>query len=170
MPFCWRPGEPKSSLMTLEDRGAAKASRPKLRIWWWKKSNLRVNFFKIPQNSKILIQYLGGSAVANYDSVEFGEKLVATAVEKFGRIDIVINNAGILRDKSFARTSDSDWDLVHKVHLRGAFSVTRAAWPYMKKQKYGRIVMTSSVAGIYGNFGQANYRYKCITSLPLHIS
>ena len=106
--------------------------------------------------------------MANYDSVEFGEKLVATAVEKFGRIDIVINNAGILRDKSFARTSDSDWDLVHKVHLRGAFSVTRAAWPYMKKQKYGRIVMTSSVAGIYGNFGQANYRYKCITSLLSH--
>ena len=107
--------------------------------------------------------------MANYDSVEFGEKLVATAVEKFGRIDIVINNAGILRDKSFARTSDSDWDLVHKVHLRGAFSVTRAAWPYMKKQKYGRIVMTSSVAGIYGNFGQANYRYKCITSPIAHI-
>ena len=127
-------------------------------------------FSRFPKNSHILIQYLGGSAVANYDSVEFGEKLVATAVEKFGRIDIVINNAGILRDKSFARTSDSDWDLVHKVHLRGAFSVTRAAWPYMKKQKYGRIVMTSSVAGIYGNFGQANYRYKCITSLPLHIS
>ena len=72
--------------------------------------------------------------------------------------DVVINNAGILRDKSFARTSDNDWDLVHKVHLRGAFSVTRAAWPHMRKQKYGRIVMTASVAGIYGNFGQANYR------------
>ena len=71
----------------------------------------------------------------------------------------MINNAGILRDKSFARTSDSDWDLIHKVHLRGAFSVTRAAWPHMKKQKYGRIIMTASVAGIYGNFGQANYRY-----------
>ena len=71
----------------------------------------------------------------------------------------MINNAGILRDKSFARTSDADWDLVHKVHLKGAFSVTRAAWPHMRKQKYGRIVMTASVAGIYGNFGQANYRF-----------
>ena len=67
----------------------------------------------------------GGKAVANYDSVEFGENLVNTALENFGRIDIVINNAGILRDKSFARTSDADWDLVHKVHLRGAFAVTR---------------------------------------------
>ena len=79
--------------------------------------------------------------------------------------DVVINNAGILRDKSFARTSDNDWDLVHKVHLRGAFSVTRAAWPHMRKQKYGRIVMTASVAGIYGNFGQANYRYEMATTL-----
>ena len=100
----------------------------------------------------------GGKAVANYDSVEFGENLVNTALENYGRIDIVVNNAGILRDKSFVRTSDVDWDLVHKVHLRGAFSVTRAAWPHMKKQKYGRIIMTASVAGIYGNFGQANYR------------
>jgi len=99
----------------------------------------------------------GGKAVANYDSVEFGDNLVKTALENFGRIDIVINNAGILRDKSFARTSDNDWDLVHRVHLKGAFSVTRAAWPHMKKQQYGRIVMTASVAGIYGNFGQANY-------------
>ena len=74
---------------------------------------------------KIIFAYEGGKAVANYDSVEFGESLVNTALENFGRIDIVINNAGILRDKSFARTSDADWDLVHKVHLRGAFAVTR---------------------------------------------
>ena len=84
--------------------------------------------------------------------------------------NVVINNAGILRDKSFARTSDNDWDLVHKVHLRGAFSVTRAAWPHMRKQKYGRIVMTASVAGIYGNFGQANYRYEMATTLKEGIS
>ncbi|KAM9253812.1 peroxisomal multifunctional enzyme type 2 isoform 1-T1 [Dugong dugon] len=98
-----------------------------------------------------------GKAVANYDSVEAGEKIVKTALDAFGRIDIVVNNAGILRDRSFARISDEDWDLVHRVHLRGSFQVTRAAWDHMKKQNYGRIIMTSSASGIYGNFGQANY-------------
>ncbi|XP_074056989.1 peroxisomal multifunctional enzyme type 2 isoform X1 [Macrotis lagotis] len=99
----------------------------------------------------------GGKAVANYDSVEAGEKVVKTALDAFGKIDIVINNAGILRDRSFVRISDEDWDIVHKVHLRGSFQVTRAAWDHMKKQKFGRIIMTSSASGIYGNFGQANY-------------
>ncbi|XP_075035392.1 peroxisomal multifunctional enzyme type 2 [Mixophyes fleayi] len=103
------------------------------------------------------IRAKGGKAVANYDSVEAGEKLVQTALDAFGRIDIVINNAGILRDRSFARISDADWDIIHKVHLRGSFQVTRAAWNHMKNQKFGRIIMTSSAAGIYGNFGQANY-------------
>jgi 3-hydroxyacyl-CoA dehydrogenase/3a,7a,12a-trihydroxy-5b-cholest-24-enoyl-CoA hydratase len=99
----------------------------------------------------------GGKAVANYDSVENGDKVVQTALDAFGRIDVVVNNAGILRDKSFARLSDEDWDLVHRVHLRGSFLVTRAAWPHMRKQGYGRIIMISSTSGIYGNFGQANY-------------
>ncbi|KAM4615974.1 peroxisomal multifunctional enzyme type 2 [Polymixia lowei] len=103
------------------------------------------------------IRAKGGKAVANYDSVEDGEKLIQTALDAFGRIDIVVNNAGILRDRSFARTSDLDWDLIHRVHLRGSFMVTRAAWNHMKNQKFGRIIMTSSAAGIYGNFGQANY-------------
>lgn len=103
------------------------------------------------------IRAKGGKAVANYDSVEDGEKLIQTALDAFGRIDIVVNNAGILRDRSFARTSDVDWDLIQRVHLRGSFLVTRAAWNHMKKQKFGRIIMTSSAAGIYGNFGQANY-------------
>ncbi|XP_032070007.1 peroxisomal multifunctional enzyme type 2 [Thamnophis elegans] len=103
------------------------------------------------------IQAKGGKAVANYDSVEAGEKLVQTALDAFGKIDILINNAGILRDRSFARISDEDWDIIHKVHLRGSFLVTRAAWNHMKNQKFGRIIMTSSAAGIYGNFGQANY-------------
>lgn len=67
--------------------------------------------------------------------------------------------AGILRDKSVANTSDNDWDLIHRVHLRGSFVTTRAAWPHFRKQNYGRIIMTSSVAGIYGNFGQSNYRH-----------
>ncbi|XP_072272149.1 peroxisomal multifunctional enzyme type 2 [Pyxicephalus adspersus] len=103
------------------------------------------------------IRAKGGKAVANYDSVEAGEKLVQAALDAFGRIDIVINNAGILRDRSFARISDADWDIIHRVHLRGSFLVTRAAWNHMKNQKFGRIIMTSSAAGIYGNFGQANY-------------
>ncbi|XP_018412812.1 PREDICTED: peroxisomal multifunctional enzyme type 2 isoform X2 [Nanorana parkeri] len=103
------------------------------------------------------IRAKGGKAVANYDSVEAGEKLVQSALDAFGRIDIVINNAGILRDRSFARVSDADWDIIHRVHLRGSFLVTRAAWNHMKNQKFGRIIMTSSAAGIYGNFGQANY-------------
>ncbi|KAF1472317.1 Peroxisomal multifunctional enzyme type 2, partial [Megadyptes antipodes antipodes] len=103
------------------------------------------------------IRAKGGKAVPNYDSVEDGEKLVKTALEAFGRIDIVINNAGILRDRSFVRISDDDWDIIHRIHLRGSFLVTRAAWNHMKNQKFGRIIMTSSAAGIYGNFGQANY-------------
>ncbi|XP_071997246.1 peroxisomal multifunctional enzyme type 2 [Engystomops pustulosus] len=103
------------------------------------------------------IRAKGGKAVANYDSVEAGEKLIQAALDAFGRIDIVINNAGILRDRSFARISDADWDIIHRVHLRGSFLVTRAAWNHMKNQKFGRIIMTSSAAGIYGNFGQANY-------------
>ncbi|NXG72549.1 DHB4 enzyme, partial [Baryphthengus martii] len=103
------------------------------------------------------IRAKGGKAVPNYDSVEDGEKLVKTALETFGRLDIVINNAGILRDRSFVRISNEDWDIIHRIHLRGSFLVTRAAWNHMKNQKFGRIIMTSSAAGIYGNFGQANY-------------
>lgn len=99
----------------------------------------------------------GGKAVANYDSVNDGELLVDTALKAFGRLDIIINNAGILRDKSFSRMTDRDWDLIQEVHLRGSYKVTKAAWEIFRKQKYGRIIMTASAAGIYGNYGQANY-------------
>lgn len=95
--------------------------------------------------------------MADYHSVEDGAAVVQTALDAFGCVDIVINNAGILRDKSFAKMTEQDWDLVQAVHLRGAFQVSRAAFPHLKAQKYGRIIFTSSVAGIYGNFGQANY-------------
>lgn len=78
-------------------------------------------------------------------------------MDVFGTIDIVVNNAGILRDASFHKMSDDDWRLIHDVHLQGAYAVTRAAWPILREKSYGRIVMTSSGAGLYGNFGQSNY-------------
>jgi (3R)-3-hydroxyacyl-CoA dehydrogenase / 3a,7a,12a-trihydroxy-5b-cholest-24-enoyl-CoA hydratase / enoyl-CoA hydratase 2 len=149
------------------------------------------------------IKAAGGEAVANFDSVENGEAIVKTAMDTYGRIDIVINNAyvsthtiaqermhrvsfshtltqqaccvgdlhcialhcigalglcsGILRDVSFMKMTDAEWEIVNRVHLRGSYSVSRAAWNVMREQKFGRIIMTTSAAGIYGNFGQANY-------------
>ena len=103
------------------------------------------------------IRAAGGAAVASYDSVENGERIVQTALDAFGRIDIVINNAGILRDASFHKMTEDDWEKIYRVHLYGGFKVTHAAWPYLRDQGYGRVIMTSSAAGLYGNFGQANY-------------
>lgn len=103
------------------------------------------------------IQKNGGKAVGNKASAEDGDAVVKAAINAFGRIDIVINNAGILRDKAFNNMEDNIWDQVISVHLRGTYKVTKAAWPYFLKQKYGRIVNTTSTSGIYGNFGQANY-------------
>lgn len=103
------------------------------------------------------IKALGGEAVANTDSVEHGERIVETAMDSYGRVDVVINNAGILRDASFAKMTDEAWDIIYRVHLLGSYKVSKAAWNHMRAAAYGRIVMTTSVAGIYGNFGQANY-------------
>ncbi len=103
------------------------------------------------------IRQAGGEAVANYDSVEDGDAIVRTAMDAFGRVDIVINNAGILRDKSFKNMTDADWDIIFRVHNFGAYKVTKAAWPIMTEQGYGRVIFTTSAAGIYGNFGQTNY-------------
>jgi 3-hydroxyacyl-CoA dehydrogenase/3a,7a,12a-trihydroxy-5b-cholest-24-enoyl-CoA hydratase len=103
------------------------------------------------------IQAAGGVAVPNYDSVTDGEKIVQAALAAFGRLDIVINNAGILRDVSFHKMTDDDWNKIFAVHVQGSYSVSKAAWPILRDQNYGRIVMTTSAAGLYGNFGQANY-------------
>ena len=107
----------------------------------------------------------GGEAVANHDSVSDGEKIVQAALDNFGRVDVLVNNAGILRDKSFAKMSDEDWDLVYRVHVEGAYKCSKAVWDIMRNQQYGRIIMTASAAGIYGNFGQANY---AMAKLGLH--
>ncbi|CAF2703141.1 unnamed protein product [Rotaria sp. Silwood2] len=104
-----------------------------------------------------LIQSRGGKAVADYHSVEDGKAVIDTAIKNFGRIDILVNNAGILRDKSFMNMTEQDWDLVHRIHLRAAYLLTYAAWSYMRQQKYGRVIFTTSTSGLYGNFGQANY-------------
>lgn len=103
------------------------------------------------------IRKAGGEAVGNKANVTDGEAVVKTAIDTYGRVDIVINNAGILRDKAFNNMDDKLWNQVIDVHLRGTYKVTKAAWPYMLKQKYGRIVNTTSTSGIYGNFGQSNY-------------
>ena len=106
------------------------------------------------------IKAAGGQAVPNYDSVAepaTAANIVKTAVDSFGAIDIVVNNAGVLRDKTFHNMTVEDFDFVVKVHFLGTAYVTHAAWPIMRAKAYGRVVVTSSNSGIYGNFGQANY-------------
>ena len=106
------------------------------------------------------IKSAGGEAIANKASVSDkagAQSIIDDAVKAYGTIDILVNNAGILRDKSFKNMEMGDWDLVMDVHLNGTAYVTKAAWPVMYEKNYGRIVLTSSVSGIYGNFGQANY-------------
>jgi NAD(P)-dependent dehydrogenase (short-subunit alcohol dehydrogenase family) len=107
------------------------------------------------------IKAAGGKAVANGDdvsTVEGGQRILQAALDNFGQVDILVNNAGILRDKTFANTSEADWDAVVKVHLKGAYCVTYPVWNWMKDhQTKGVIVMTSSTSGLYGNFGQSNY-------------
>ena len=106
------------------------------------------------------IEGAGGKAVANYDSVatpEGGEAIVKAAVDNFGKVDIVINNAGILRDKSFTKLEPANLEAVIDVHLKGAFFVSQPAFKVMKENNYGRFIFTASGAGIFGNFGQTNY-------------
>ena len=103
---------------------------------------------------------MGGKAIASYESVSdvaAAERTIKAAKDAFGRVDILVNNAGILRDKSFNNMAEEDWDKIFEVHVKGAYCMTKAAWPIFREQNYGRVVLTSSAAGIYGNFGQTNY-------------
>jgi len=106
------------------------------------------------------IKAAGGEAVPNYDSVsewDSAQSIIKTAIDNFGKVDILINNAGILRDKSIMKMEIADWDLIIAVHLSGTFFCTKAAFPFMREAGYGRILSTASAAGLYGNFGQTNY-------------
>ena len=106
------------------------------------------------------IKAAGGQAVASYDSVATmagGERIVRAAIDAWGRIDVVVNNAGILRDRMIFNMTEEEWDAVIGVHLKGTFAVTRAAAPYMKEQRSGRFINMTSTSGLVGNVGQANY-------------
>lgn len=106
------------------------------------------------------IKAAGGEAIANGGSVSDkagAQSMIKDAMDAWGRVDILVNNAGILRDKSFKKMTVEDFDLVVDVHLRGSAYVTRAAWEIMLEQEFGRIVMTTSPSGLFGNFGQTNY-------------
>lgn len=106
------------------------------------------------------IRAAGGTAISNGASVtdiEAVKGMIAATMEKWGRIDIVVNNAGILRDKTFSKLELENWHAVIDVHLTGSLNVTKCVWPIMVEQGYGRIVMTTSTSGLFGNFGQSNY-------------
>jgi multifunctional beta-oxidation protein len=103
------------------------------------------------------IRAVGGQAIPITASVEDGNRVIEECVKAFGRIDIVINNAGFVRDKAFSNMTLELWDAILGVHLHGTYQISHAAWPYMVKQKSGCIINTTSVTGIYGNYGQSNY-------------
>ncbi|KAG8978152.1 hypothetical protein FRC05_011268 [Tulasnella sp. 425] len=122
-------------------------------------ANVVVNDVSKENAQKVVDQIVkaGGKAVANTSSVLDGAAVIKTAIDNFGTVTILINNAGILRDKGFKNMSDAEFDLVQQVHVKGAFACTKAAWPHFRKQKFGRVINTASAAGLFGNFGQANY-------------
>lgn len=119
----------------------------------------------IAQSLAMQIVADGGNAVACTESVEDGARIVDAAMTHFGRIDGVINNAGILRDASFHNVTDEDWEAVYRVHVLGAYRVTRAAWPILRERNYGRVVMIGSASGIFGNYGQTTY---CAAKMALY--
>lgn len=123
-------------------------------------ANVMVNDFVAERAAAVVeaIQAAGGKAAPAVGSVvQDAQEIVDAALQAFGGLHAVVNNAGILRDRSFAAMTDDEWGAVMAVHLRGTYAVCKAAWPIFQQQKYGRIVNTSSVVGLHGNFGQANY-------------
>lgn len=121
-----------------------------------------VNDLSVENANSVVEQIIenGGEAISAIGSVTDDiavSKMVSQTIEKWGRIDILVNNAGILRDKSFAKMAQEDFDIVLDVHLRGTFKPIKAVWEIMKAQNYGRIIVTTSSSGLYGNFGQSNY-------------
>jgi hypothetical protein len=115
---------------------------------------------KVADETVEAIREADGEAVANYDSIteyENAQRMVQTALDTYGRIDIVVNNAGIVRDRMIFKMSEAEWDAVIAVHLKGCFNLTRAAAPYFKEQKNGRFINFTSTSGLIGNVGQANY-------------
>jgi multifunctional beta-oxidation protein len=129
-------------------------------------ASIVVNDLMNPDDVVNEIKKMGGKAVGVKASAEDGDAVVKAAIDAFGRIDIIVNNAGILRDKAFTNMDDNLWDPVMNVHARSTYKVTKAAWPYFLKQKYGRVINTTSTSGIYGNFGQANYSAAVSDSIP----
>ncbi|KAF5016203.1 hypothetical protein F66182_12191 [Fusarium sp. NRRL 66182] len=123
-------------------------------------ANVLVNDFNRENAEKVVaeINNQGGKAVANCDSVvEAADSVVEAAICHFGRIDVLVNNAGFLQDQTFLKLTEDKWDAVMLVHLQGTYAMAKAAWPYFIRQGHGRIINTSSTSGIYGFFGQANY-------------
>lgn len=103
------------------------------------------------------IEELGGRAVGVTASVDESQRIVQKALDAYGHIDVLINNAGFLRDRTVMKMEDINWDAVINVHLNGAYQMTQAVWPHFVQQRHGYIVNTCSTSGIYGNFGQSNY-------------
>lgn len=116
-----------------------------------------VNDLMNPDDVVREIKQLGGKAIACKASVSDGKVVIGAAIKAYGRVDVLINNAGIIRDKAFHNMTEKQWRDVVDVHLHGAYQCIKSAFPFMLEQKYGRIINTTSVSGLYGSFGQGNY-------------